>query len=121
MSVLKRIAKQRTRRGFRVRNRVRRDASKKPRLTVFRSGKHIYAQIVDDVTGQTLVSANSLQGEGKSSYGGNKEAAERIGSLIAQRALAKGVEQVVFDRGIYKYHGRVAALADSAREAGLKF
>lgn len=121
MSVLKRISKQRARRSFRVRNRVRRDSNTRARLTVFRSGKHIYAQIVDDSTGKTLVSASSLQAGTASTNGGNKDAAKRVGLLIAERALAGGVEKVVFDRGVYKYHGRVAALADSAREGGLNF
>lgn len=89
-----------------------------PRLCVFRSLKNIYAQIIDDVAGSTLVSASSLELEGN---GGNKEAAKAVGELIAKKALEKGIENVVFDRGGYIYHGRVQELADGAREAGLKF
>lgn len=89
-----------------------------PRLCVFRSLKNIYAQIIDDVAGATLVSASSLELEGN---GGNKEAAKAVGELVAKKALEKGIENVVFDRGGYIYHGRVQELADGAREAGLKF
>ena len=89
-----------------------------PRLCVFRSLKNIYAQIIDDVAGVTLVSASSLELEGN---GGNKEAAKAVGELVAKKALEKGIEAVVFDRGGYIYHGRVQELADGAREAGLKF
>ena len=89
-----------------------------PRLCVFRSLKNIYAQIIDDVKGATLVSASSLELEGN---GGNKEAAKKVGELVAKKALEKGIENVVFDRGGYIYHGRVQELADGAREAGLKF
>ena len=89
-----------------------------PRLCVFRSLKNIYAQIIDDTKGITLVAASSLELEGN---GGNKEAAKAVGELIAKKALEKGIENVVFDRGGYIYHGRVQELADGAREAGLKF
>ena len=89
-----------------------------PRLCVFRSLKNIYAQIIDDVAGATLVAASSLELEGN---GGNKESAKAVGELIAKKALEKGIENVVFDRGGYIYHGRVQELADGAREAGLKF
>ena len=89
-----------------------------PRLCVFRSLKNIYAQIIDDTKGVTLVAASSLELEGN---GGNKEAAKSVGEAIAKRALEKGIENVVFDRGGYIYHGRVQELADGAREAGLKF
>ena len=89
-----------------------------PRLCVFRSLKNIYAQIIDDVAGATLVAASSLELEGN---GGNKEAAKAVGELIAKKALEKSIENVVFDRGGYIYHGRVQELADGAREAGLKF
>ena len=91
-----------------------------PRLNVFRSSKHIYAQIIDDVNGVTLVSASTLE---KSFEGatGNAEAAKKVGAVLAERAKEKGIEKVVFDRGGYVYHGRVAALAEGAREAGLKF
>ncbi len=123
MSVAKRIAKQKKRRGFRIGNRVRRDAHGRMRLSVFRSNKHMYAQVIDDTTGQTIVAAStvekSLGGAGKA--GGNKEAAAKVGAEVAKRAVDKGVTEVVFDRGRSSYHGRIAALADAAREAGLKF
>ena len=91
-----------------------------PRLNVFRSNANIYAQIIDDVNGVTLVSANTLEKEFEGATG-NAEAAKKVGTVLAERAKAKGIEQVVFDRGGYIYHGRVAALAEGAREAGLKF
>ena len=91
-----------------------------PRLNVFRSNANIYAQIIDDVNGVTLVSANTLEKEFEGATG-NAEAAKKVGQLIAERAKAKGIEEVVFDRGGYIFHGRVAALAEGAREAGLKF
>ncbi len=107
---------------LRVHDRLRkavRGTGQRPRLSVFRSLKHIYAQLVDDTQGRTLVTASSLE---KSKTGGNNVAgAKEIGRLVAERALAKGISQVVFDRGGYKYHGRIKALADAAREAGLKF
>ncbi|MDQ0256021.1 large subunit ribosomal protein L18 [Evansella vedderi] len=90
-------------------------------MNVFRSNKHIYAQLIDDVSGVTIVSASSLDKELKLENGGNKEAAQKVGELVAKRALEKGQEAVVFDRGGYLYHGRVQELADAAREAGLKF
>lgn len=95
----------------------------RPRLCVFRSLSNIYAQIIDDETQSTLVSASSLESAIKSKIGngGNKEAAKEVGKLIAQKALEKGIEKVVFDRGGYIYHGRVLSLAEAAREAGLKF
>lgn len=93
----------------------------RPRLNVFRSLKNIYAQLIDDETGRTLVSASSQDKEAQVEYGGNADAARVVGKLIAQRAQAQGITQVVFDRGGYIYHGRVAALAEAAREAGLKF
>ena len=116
----KRIGKQRQRRSYRVRNRLKKDATR-PRLSVFRSGKHIYAQIIDDEQGKTLAAAGTLDKEirDKVSYGGNIEAAKLIGTAIAERAIAAGVKEAVFDRREYKYHGRVAALADAARDAGL--
>lgn len=89
-----------------------------PRLTVFRSSKHIYAQLVDDYAGKTLASASSVQAK---ITGGNVEAAKTVGTSIAEKAKAAGIEQVAFDRNGFKYHGRVKALADAAREAGLKF
>ncbi len=91
-----------------------------PRLNVFRSAKNIYAQIIDDVNGVTLVSASSLDKEIEG-YGGNVEAATAVGKLVAERAKSKEIENVVFDRGGYLYHGRVAALAEGAREGGLQF
>ena len=91
-----------------------------PRLNVFRSNANIYAQIIDDVNGVTLVAANTLEKDFEGATG-NIEAAKKIGATLAERAKAKGIEQVVFDRGGYIYHGRVAALAEGAREAGLKF
>ena len=91
-----------------------------PRLAVFRSNKHMYAQIIDDVNGVTLVSASSLEKDFEN-YGGNKDAAKLVGKKIAERALEKGIKDVVFDRGGYVYHGRVASLADGAREGGLAF
>ena len=92
----------------------------RPRLDVFRSAKNIYAQVIDDVNGVTLAAASSNEKDfGR--YGGNIEAAKKVGQMVAERALAKGIEEVVFDRGGYVYHGRVQALADAAREGGLKF
>lgn len=94
--------------------------TERPRLSVFRSARHIYAQLIDDVTRKTLASANSLEKEFEGN-GGNKGGAKKVGELIAARAAEKGISNVVFDRNGYLYHGRVKALADSAREAGLKF
>ena len=106
----------------RIRRRVR-GTQQRPRLAVFRSVKHIYAQVIDDRQGKTLVSASSVDGQTKKTLkgGGNIAAAKVIGKAIAERAKAAGVSKVVFDRGGYKYHGRVKALADAAREAGLQF
>lgn len=121
MSQLKRLQIQRRRRTFRVRNKIRR-VSVRPRLSVFRSNKHISAQIIDDVHGRTLVAASTSEKdlrEAVSGHGGNIHAAVLVGKRIAERALESGIRQVVFDRGGYKYHGRVAALADAARGAGL--
>ena len=109
---------ERLRRHARVRTKVS-GTPECPRLNVFRSNAHIHAQIIDDVNGVTLVSASSV--EMKLANGGNKDAAKAVGEEIAKRALAKNIDTVVFDRGGYIYHGRVAALADGAREAGLKF
>jgi large subunit ribosomal protein L18 len=118
----RRIGKQRGRRGLRVRNHLKRNTTR-PRLSVFRSHKNLYAQIVDDAAGRTLVSASTQdkQLRGELRYGGNKTAAVAVGKVIAQRAIEAGIKEVVFDRREYKYHGRVAALADAAREAGLVF
>jgi large subunit ribosomal protein L18 len=111
----------RKRRHRRVRKRVR-GTPERPRLVVFRSNAHIYAQIVEDTSQRTLAAASSLEPELRGRVdGGNVAGAREVGSLIAQRALARGITDVVFDRGGYLYHGRVAALADAAREAGLRF
>jgi large subunit ribosomal protein L18 len=116
------VLRQRKRRAVRVRNRVKRDATR-PRLAVFRSHQNIYAQIIDDASGKTLAAASSrdqaLRGDLR--YGGNKTAATAVGKAVAERALQAGVQEVVFDRRDYKFHGRVAALAEAARAAGLKF
>lgn len=106
--------------------RVRRKVTgtpERPRLSVFRSSKNIYAQIIDDVNRVTLVAASSLEDaiKGDVSYTGNKEAARKVGELVAKKAAEKGITEVVFDRGGYIYHGRVLELAEGAREAGLKF
>ncbi|SDN91481.1 50S ribosomal protein L18 [Alkalicoccus daliensis] len=95
--------------------------AERPRLNVFRSNKHIYAQLIDDVAGVTITSASSLDKELNVEKGGNKEAARQVGELVAKRALEEGKETIVFDRGGYLYHGRIQELADGAREAGLKF
>ncbi|HEY2895295.1 MAG TPA: 50S ribosomal protein L18 [Pirellulales bacterium] len=118
----KAIGKQRERRQFRVRKRVRGNEAR-PRLCVFRSHKHMYAQVIDDGSGRTLAAASTADKEvlGTLPYGGNRSAAQAVGKAIAERAMAAGVKQVAFDRGACQYHGRVAALADAAREAGLTF
>ena len=111
------------RRQRRARFALRKASGGRPRLSVFRSGKHIYAQVIDDLKGLTLAAASSLD-EGlkaKLKTGANKDAATEVGKLIAERAIAAGVKAVVFDRGGYQYHGRVAALATAAREGGLSF
>ena len=95
--------------------------SGRPRLSVFRSAKHIYAQLIDDVAGVTIASASSLDKEAGVQSGGNIDAATAVGTLIAKRAQEKGLTEIVFDRGGYLYHGRVKALAEAAREAGLQF
>ncbi|MBE6962008.1 MAG: 50S ribosomal protein L18 [Ruminococcaceae bacterium] len=110
---------QRLKRHKRVRGKIS-GTAEMPRLNVFRSEANIYAQVIDDTTGMTLVSASSLD-KAIEGYGGNIAAAAAVGKLVAERALAKGIENVVFDRGGYLYHGRVQALADGAREGGLKF
>ncbi len=106
-------------RAARVRLRLKKLAGGRPRLSVHRSSKNIYAQVIDDARGVTLAHASTL--EAKDAKGSDKEAAARVGELIAKRALDKGVKDVVFDRGGYLFHGRVKALADAAREAGLNF
>jgi len=102
----------------RIRRKVK-GSTERPRLAIYRSLKHISAQVIDDRVGQTLVSASSTEKDLRSGSGGNLDAARRIGQAIAERALAKGIEQVVFDRGGYLYHGRIKALTDAARAAGL--
>ena len=107
----------------RVRKALRANSTGRPRLSVHRTSMHIYAQIIDDVKGETLVAASSLEKDMRGSLkaGGNVDAAKAVGKLIAERALKKGLKDVVFDRGGYLYHGRVKALADAAREGGLNF
>ena len=119
--MVKRIDKNamRLKRHVRVRGKIS-GTPECPRLNVFRSNANIYAQIIDDVNGVTLVAANTLEKDFEGATG-NTEAAKKVGTVLAERAKAKGIEQVVFDRGGYIFHGRVAALAEGAREAGLKF
>jgi len=114
--------KQRERRHIRVRSKVSGTASS-PRLAIFRSLQHIYAQVIDDTRGYTIATASSIDPELKKELNGKTKAeeAKMVGALVAKRVISQGVKQVVFDRGGYKYHGRVKALADGAREAGLKF
>ena len=111
------------RRKKRSRVKLRRLGGGRPRLSVFRSGKHIYAQVIDDGAGRIVAAASTVEKETRSEFknGSNKEAAGRIGKTIAERAIAAGITEVVFDRGAYKFHGRVKALADAAREGGLNF
>jgi len=109
------------RRKQRVRLALRRSGGGRPRLSVFRSSKHIYAQVIDDQKGETLASASSLEKEMRGNTGADIDAAKAVGKLLAERAVKKGVKEVVFDRGGYLYHGRVKALADAARESGLSF
>ena len=111
--------KARLKRHVRVRSKIS-GTPDCPRLDVFRSAKHIYVQVIDDVNGVTLASASTVEKD-FGAYGGNKEAAKKVGEMIAKRALEKGIENVVFDRGGYIYHGRVKELAEGAREGGLKF
>ena len=110
----------RARRHYRVRKKVLGSADR-PRLAVFRSNKHIVAQVIDDRAGRTVAAASSLEKDLRGNGGANKAAAVNVGRLVAERAKAAGVSKVVFDRGGFMYHGRVAALADAAREAGLEF
>ncbi|MGA8170055.1 MAG: 50S ribosomal protein L18 [Methylocystis sp.] len=118
-----RDVQQEARRKARVRRSIRARAYGRPRLSVFRSSKQIYAQIIDDERGVTVVAASSLEKSNRESLksGANIDAAKVVGKLIAERAAAKGIKAVVFDRGGYMYHGRVKALADGAREGGLDF
>jgi large subunit ribosomal protein L18 len=116
-------AKQALRRKARVRRVVKAAAGERVRLSVFRSSKHIYAQLIDDRNGATIVSASSIEKDMRSAFktGANIDAAKAVGKRVAERAVAKGIKAVVFDRGGYLYHGRVKALADAAREGGLSF
>jgi large subunit ribosomal protein L18 len=111
------------RRTSRVRLNVKRAAGGRARLSIFRSSKHIYAQIIDDTKGETLAAASSMEKDTRASLktGADIGAAKVVGKLVAERALGKGITDVVFDRGGYRYHGRIKALADAAREGGLKF
>lgn len=114
-------AVRRDRRRLRIRKKIR-GTAQRPRLCVYRSLRHIYAQVVDDASGQTLASASSVKLGGKKvAYGGNIETAKKVGQAVAEQAREKGIESVLFDRGGCLYHGRVKALAEAAREAGLKF
>ncbi len=112
----------RLRKHDRVRKKIK-GTTERPRLNVFRSLQNIYVQVIDDTTGTTLVAASTLDEaiKGKIAHGGNKDAAKEVGKLIGQKAIEKGIKQVVFDRGGYLYHGRVKELAEGAREAGLEF
>ena len=116
------VQTRRLRRQRHVRKRLS-GSPERPRLAVFRSSKHIYAQVINDVSGTTLAAASTLDAEvkGQAAYGGNKAAAAVVGRVVAERAKKAGIDKVCFDRRSYKYHGRVQALADAAREAGLQF
>ena len=120
---MSRLSDRTARRKAQVRRAIRRAASGRARLSIFRSSKHIYAQVIDDTKGETLASASSIEKDvrGGMKNGANIAAAKAIGKLVAERATAKGIKDVVFDRGAYLYHGRVKALADAAREGGLNF
>jgi large subunit ribosomal protein L18 len=116
-------AKARIRRKKRVRKKIR-GTAERPRLCVFRSARHVYAQIIDDTAARTLVAASSLTGDSRSTIGkkgGNREGAAMVGALIAEDALKQGIKRVVFDRNGFLYHGRIKALSDAAREKGLEF
>ena len=115
--------KQIERRKARVRRSIKAAAGSRPRLSVFRSSKHIYAQVIDDKAGATVASASTMEKDlrGSLKTGADIAAAKAVGKLVAERAAAKGVKEVVFDRGSYLYHGRIKALADAAREGGLSF
>ncbi len=110
----------RRRRHHRVRKHVRGTATR-PRLAVFRSSRHVYAQVIDDVEGRTLVAASTMETDVRGAATANVAAAKAVGQRVGQRAKAAGIDQVVFDRGGFRYHGRVAAVADGARESGLEF
>jgi large subunit ribosomal protein L18 len=117
------VSKLFARRAQRIRTGLRKNSGGRPRLSVFRSGLHIYVQIIDDAAGTTLAAASTIEKDVKGGLKttANIEAAKKVGKLIAERAAAKGIKEVAFDRGGYKYHGRVKALADAAREGGLDF
>ena len=117
------VADRTARRTAKVRRNIRRAAGDRARLSIFRSSKHIYAQVIDDGNGETVACASSLEKDMRATLGtgANIAAAKAVGKLVAERAAAKGVKDVVFDRGGYLYHGRVKALADAARESGLNF
>ncbi len=115
-------AKREQRRKYHVRNKIKlRGTLARPRLTVYRSHQHIYVQIIDDQQGRTIAAASSNDKADKLKYGGNKKAAEAIGTRIAEKAKAAGITKVAFDRGCYRYHGRIQVLAEAARKAGLEF
>ena len=120
MPSVKHVHELRQRRHRRVRKQVV-GSAERPRLAVFRSNKHISAQVIDDGSGRTLAAASTIEADLRKSGTGNKDAASKVGKLVAERAKAAGVTRVVFDRGGFMYHGRVAAAADAAREAGLQF
>jgi len=109
------------RRQATVRRAIKEAATGRARLSVHRSSKHIYAQVIDDLKGATVAAASSLEKDMRAKTGANVDAAKAVGKLVAQRAVEKGVKEVVFDRGGYRYHGRIKALADAAREGGLQF
>lgn len=118
----KEIGKQRKRRQFRVRKGLKGTADR-PRLTIHRTLKHVYCQVIDDAAGRTIAAASTRDTDvlASGSYGGNQEAAKAVGAAIAAKAVAAGIQQVCFDRGRYRYHGRIAAVADAVREAGISF
>jgi large subunit ribosomal protein L18 len=123
MNTQKTKERQRQRRRFHVRNKIH-GTAQRPRLTVFRSSKHIYAQLIDDETGRTLASASSMPNKAARAgvgYGGNVKAAKAVGQRLAEAAKAAGISKAAFDRGHYRYHGRIKALAEGAREGGLQF
>ncbi|AGA24904.1 50S ribosomal protein L18 [Singulisphaera sp. Ch08] len=122
MNERKQVQARRLRRQRHVRKRIF-GTPERPRLAIFRSSKHIYAQVINDQDGTTLASASTLDSEvrGEQAYGGNKAAATAVGRKVAERAKQAGIDKICFDRRSYKYHGRVQALADAAREAGLQF
>jgi len=120
VSDAKKLREGRIRRHRRVRKKVR-GTAERPRLALFRSNQHIAAQVIDDISGRTLASASTVEASLRTKATGNKDAAGAVGALVAERAKAAGIDQVIFDRGGFQYHGRVAALADAARENGLKF